>query len=369
MAKENRNQTFVYLYALLIIMVIDDHCSSIMAFGTGVFPYNSFYMPLFVFCSGYFFHKTTLIKDLVKKVKRLFVPYLIWNLAVLIITSVIDKVLGVHWMEPLTPMSLYQILLIGPTTSINEVSWFVIMLFWVSVFYIMIKHILPSNKVSDIITTVVITSLGVFSIWLCVHYYMEFVYDKLWLFRAMFYLVFYDWGHMFKKYLEKHLIKLNTLLVCGICILINLIVITAGFDINYYSTEWMNRFRFVALTFVTSLTGIVFYYELMRVISAKLGSVRLIDFIGRNTFTIMETQMFFINVPSIFIYIQIINGSKRFGGFPIEEFIQGTWSRYQPILILNFFCGLTGSLAVAFMLEKIKQVLKSKRTALLRSTN
>ena len=37
---------------LAIIMVIDDHMSSRIGFLSSIFPYNSFYMPLFVFISG-----------------------------------------------------------------------------------------------------------------------------------------------------------------------------------------------------------------------------------------------------------------------------------------------------------------------------
>lgn len=51
-----RNQTFNYLYAMAILMVIDDHCSTRIGLLSSIFPYNSFYMPLFVFASGYFFN-------------------------------------------------------------------------------------------------------------------------------------------------------------------------------------------------------------------------------------------------------------------------------------------------------------------------
>ena len=52
---KERNQIFNYLYVLAILMVIDNHCAYKINFFNNIFPYNSFYMPLFVFISGYFF--------------------------------------------------------------------------------------------------------------------------------------------------------------------------------------------------------------------------------------------------------------------------------------------------------------------------
>lgn len=50
-----RNQTFQWLEALAIIMVIDDHVGTGVGFLSSIFPYDSFFMPMLVFVSGYFF--------------------------------------------------------------------------------------------------------------------------------------------------------------------------------------------------------------------------------------------------------------------------------------------------------------------------
>ena len=39
----NRNQTFQYLEALIMIMVIDDHTGTTIGILSGIFPYNYFY--------------------------------------------------------------------------------------------------------------------------------------------------------------------------------------------------------------------------------------------------------------------------------------------------------------------------------------
>lgn len=53
MEKMNRNQTFQWVEALAILMVLDDHMSTRIGILSSIFPYNSFYMPMFVFISGY----------------------------------------------------------------------------------------------------------------------------------------------------------------------------------------------------------------------------------------------------------------------------------------------------------------------------
>ena len=78
--RQTRNQTFQYLEALAIIMVIDDHVGTRIGFLSSIFPYNSFYMPLLVFISGYFYHKKPIKKYLIHKTKKLFLPYMVWNI-------------------------------------------------------------------------------------------------------------------------------------------------------------------------------------------------------------------------------------------------------------------------------------------------
>ena len=64
----HRNVTFSCLEAIAIIMVIDDHTGRHIDILSNVFPYNSFYMPLFVFISGYFYKKTIYVKNIKSKI-------------------------------------------------------------------------------------------------------------------------------------------------------------------------------------------------------------------------------------------------------------------------------------------------------------
>lgn len=55
-----RNVKLTYLQAIAIIMVVDSHVGLPLNLLNNVIPYNAFYMPLFVFISGYLFKKRSI---------------------------------------------------------------------------------------------------------------------------------------------------------------------------------------------------------------------------------------------------------------------------------------------------------------------
>lgn len=78
-ASKKRNQIFQYLEAIGILMVIDDHTGTTVGIMSGLFPYNSFYMPMFVFISGYFYREQPVFKNVGHKARHLLLPYLLWG--------------------------------------------------------------------------------------------------------------------------------------------------------------------------------------------------------------------------------------------------------------------------------------------------
>ena len=365
--KKERNHIFDYLYALAIIMVIDDHVGTRIGFLSSIFPYNSFYMPLFVFISGYFYKKRGVIENTKHKIKKLLIPYLIWNFAAIIITFFLDRIFGVNWLKRCTIKTfLVTNFLHVSITSLNGASWFVLMLFWVSVIYNIIHCKLKDSKIIDCVTTVLYIILGFCALYLCTKGYA--VKSDIWLFtlRISFYIQFFHLGTIFKKYIEKKLLRCNKIVVCGICVAINVILICLyGEKINFYSTSGMNSFKTWHLPLITSITGILFYYEIMEFLSRKIGTSKIIDFISRNTFVIMQVHLLFINIPNFYVYLKILNGSTLYSDFDMNKFINGAWVRYSPnTRLIGFFLGVIGSLLVAYIIEKIKNsnILKCENT-------
>lgn len=360
-----RNQTFNFLYTMAIIMVIDDHCSTRIGFLSSIFPYNSFYMPMFVFASGYFFKFGGCLSVLKHKSQKLLIPYLLWNVAAMMVACLLDKLTGVDWVK--TP-SLYTVLFMlanQSPTSLNGAAWFVNMLFWVSVGYNVLRNILKPGVKNDILLTILFVFTGFATVELCIQGYSA--KTSLWLFvlRNAFYIQFYHYGYMFRRYGERFIHKCKRIAVCSACVLVNVVlIIIFGEKINFYSTALMRSFYVWYLPLMTSMSGILFYYEIMEYLSGKIGQNPITDFISRNTLTIMQVHLLFANLPNFYAYSQYMKGNPAFADFPINKFINGAWVRYSPdSRLIGFFCGVIGSFIVAYLLEKIRNMLAQKAFA------
>lgn len=354
---KKRNQTFQYLEALAILMVIDDHMSTRIGIFSSVFPYNSFYMPLFVFISGYFYKEQKIFPNIKHKVKHLLIPYLIWAVVGEIIAYILMRLGIVNWyVSPFSKKSIFQLFFIDSLSSITGASWFVIMLFWVSIGYNILKKIFKLNKKeADYLFLAAIVLIGILDIKLCISGYNQRL-SFLFVLRSIWYLQFYHIGRMFRLYWEKHVKKWRLLHVCSVCVAINVVLLCIKGDaINFYSTSNMGSFSSCWLPLLTSMTGFLFYYKLMQFISSKVNSVKIINFIAENTFTIMECHLMFVNIPNFYAYYQFVHGNKIFSNFPANTFVTGAWLRYSPnTRLIGFFCGLLGSLIIAYLINIIK---------------
>ena len=361
---KKRNQVFNWLYLIGILMVIDDHCNSKVGFLTMIFPYDSFFMPLFVFCSGYFYQKLSFDDCLKKKTKRLLIPYIIWNAVFILLTLLVNKIFGLYWYTnyqlPVWMLSLVY----APSSALNNIAWFVVNLFWVSIIYNVIYHFgrQEDNKKKDIWITIILFLLGLVAIQLCINGWMLDDVRGVFLLRVTFYIQFYHYGYLFKKYFEEMLNKKNSILICLTCILINFTLIELfGQKISFYDTITMNYFSYCFLPIITSITGIVFYYELAKTLAKLWSDSKLVDFIARNTFTIMEMHLLFVNIPNFYLFLKR-NTSMKFSDFNIEEFQNSVWYRYNTTsCIIGFLCGVIGSLIIAYMIECVKKLYDKKR--------
>lgn len=358
---KQKNQTFQYLKAIAILMVIDDHMSTRIGILSSLFPYNSFYMPLFVFISGYFFRDKGIWNNIKGKAEKLLLPYIIWFYVGQLLSFLLERAGIVYWYSPITNISdtVQYLLTVGPTSSIIGAAWFGIMLFWVAIIYTFLHKVLMLEKpVMSYLFLAVSVIAGFASLQLCMAGYQT-TYLRLALLRAIWYLQFFHMGWMFKEHWEKKLEKMPVSVAIGICIVVNVVLICIlGDKINFYSTTYMAKFNSWWIPLITSATGILFWYEVMHFIAARVGEVKSISFIADNTFTIMCAHLIFVNIPNLYIYRQILNGSNKYNDFPANDFLGGAWVRYSPnTRLIGFFCGIVGSLLVAYLIKAISGAL------------
>mgnify|MGYP004498533089 CR=1 FL=1 len=366
MKLKKRNFTFDLLYVLAIIMVVDDHTKAQLGILKAIFPYDSFFMPLFVFISGYFYKKQNVIKNIKHKTEKIFIPYMIWNVIMLGITIIIDRILKTNWAIGINKVKVLNSIFLGPLVTTNGPSWFVIMLFWVSILYNLIRNVIKPNKINDCILTIISIIAGLISVYLCVKGWNKKSSLMLFVLRTLFYIQFYHLGYIFKEHIEDRIKKANKYIICSICVIINVILIAIyGDKVNFYATSNMRGFSYWYLPIITSITGITFWYIIMDYVANKIKESKIITYIAQNTFFIMETHLLFANIINILFYIFNKMGIKYFLKFDTKSFIQSAWSgsawnMNSRFGIIGFLLGITLSIALVTLINKSKEKIRTK---------
>lgn len=230
------NKTFAILSAIGIIMVVSAHANSVLNLFEDFFPYNSFFMPMFIFISGYFFKDKNVItlsaiKDYIKKkIKNLLLYYFIWNIIYGIIRIILYKLeLDNHF----TRLNLYTIFIQpfidGQQFGLNSPSWFIPTLFMVEITFIVIRKIQiyinkkTNNSIIELMTLIILIVLNIF----CVYVSKECNYSKFLLpfSKLGFFLFFFQLGKFYKDKLETKDNKFSTGMVLLITITINIVCI------------------------------------------------------------------------------------------------------------------------------------------------
>ena len=146
--RNKSNKKFMVLSAIGIIMVVDHHTWTALNMFGDYIPYNSFFMPMFVFISGYFNKvdaTTKLGAYAIRKIKTLILPYFVISMLVFGLQWLIN------WFKlgeiPTIPSGyliyiLERVVTIGSSISIAEPMWFVISLFTVLFVYAFLKKLL-----------------------------------------------------------------------------------------------------------------------------------------------------------------------------------------------------------------------------------
>lgn len=75
----------------------------------------------------------------------------------------------------------------------------------------------------------------------------------------------------------------------------------------------------------------------------------------------MQVHLLFVNLPNFYAYAQFNRGNPSFADFPVDRFISGAWVRYSAdTRLVGFFCGVAGSLMLAYLLESIGKRLNAR---------
>lgn len=367
------NKEFAILSSIGIIMVVIAHCDGVINILSNFFPYNSFFMPMFMFISGYFFKDKNVenFKNfkiyLRKKSINLLLYYFIWNIIYGIIRIILYKLNLDNTLVKINIRSLIISPFIdGQQYSINSPAWFVPTLFTIEIGFCVIRkiQILCKEKLTWL-------SLVLFLIANCMSVVisMKFQYSNIVIpiLKFFFFLFFFQLGKLYKDKIEVFDNKISSVIVIIITVLINLICLKLYRDLSFSSLYNMRRFKDICvpcyIPIITGITGIWFWLRISKNIASVIKENSFLIKISNNTKPIMTHHIFcMLCINIVLYYTRNIIGLSDFN---VENFIKnGGWYRYYADLkqleVIYIVFGIYGSIKInefeKFIVKKLKNI-------------
>ncbi len=326
--KDQYNLTFCILSALTIIMVVAGHCGYHILTVGELFPYYSFHVPLFMFISGYFYKDSEEEKPLnyvKKKLRRLILPYMIWNLIYGLISWAM-RAAGFAMGEGISFRTLFiEPFLHGYQFIYNYAAWFVPVLFIIEMMNLLPRIILRSvirgvwrlcgkmsgriveeselskEKEGNIIEWVMLTGsllVGIMVVWLAIGGHVWGNYKAPG--RILLLFPCFQMGQFYLKKLEKHDNLGNVpyfAVLIGIQVVLN--VFSNGLA---FSAVWCTGFaNGPVMPYITIISGIAFWLRVAKIITPAVGESRAVQYLGRNTYAVMMHHVMALMLVKIVI--------------------------------------------------------------------
>ena len=349
-------------------MVVASHCDRALNLLNDIFPYTSFFMPMFMFISGYFFKDENVCNIklyLKKKFFKLLVYYFVWNLIYGITTWVLYKVGLCSQPKALGVETLfYKPFIDGQQYGFSASLWFIPTLFTVEVTFLIIRKLqlkCKYVKIADYISFIILVGINIFSVYIAKKGIKNEILIPI--LKLTFFMAFFQIRKMYKEYWEQKECNIPTLIVFGITIIVNIVMIIKYKNINFPSLYNMKDFTYVTpfVPVIVAITGIWFWLRISKILEKSLGENKCINRISDHTKDIMAHHIFLIYLVNLVLYF--LRDSIGLNGFNAEKFIAANgWYRYYPGIIqfelIYIFIGIYGSLKIAdiekMVLKKIK---------------
>lgn len=315
--KKNRNKQIDILKGIAIIMIVLGHCSS---------PFTHFlylfHLAIFFMVSGYFWKENSIntIKDLkrfiINKVKRLYVPFVIGNvICVLLNNFLIDiniysTISHSHFSYKDMAKNIIKVLLFRNSTELLGASWFLRILFIISIIYaivelILTKYLKKFNK--NIFHLILSCFLLILGYLLSINNIDLKIVDT----QVFICYIFFDLGRKISKY------KVNTNNISkfiGLVIsFVLLYILNKVGSIEISKNQYTNIIYFLTV----SLLGWFFVYELSYYCS-KIKIVKdLLQYIGQNTMPILMCHFIAFKIINLVGVIILSKEITMISAFPV----------------------------------------------------
>ena len=356
------------LSAIGIFMVVDSHTFTALNLFGSFIPYNSFFMPMFMFISGYFNKvdaSTNLWAYTKKKLKTLLLPYIGISILVFCLQQLINWFkLGV--IEPLPSGYLLYILerviTVGSPLSIAIPMWFVITLFATLMVYAVLKKLL--GKIwNSYVMLAVFTALHLLAVYLAKNCDPESIYYFLVPLKVLFFLPFIELGIIYRNCLEKKHeglsggVKIGILAFLLVFNMIRTMYLPSAYDVASDSLDDLSGFTspFIVTPLISSLVGIIFWLTLTDLLGKSLYESRFVNYMSCNTFWIMGLHITFFNILNC-ILMFVSEHIAELPYFNVEAFRETEWYYWEfgPNFKLAYvIAGVLGPLGLKWIYDRI----------------
>ncbi|MBP5607085.1 MAG: acyltransferase family protein [Lachnospiraceae bacterium] len=367
--RSKSNKKFMLLSAVGILMVVDHHTWITFNLFGDYIPYNSFFMPMFVFISGYFNkidENAKLPGYILKKARTLLIPYVGISLMVFAIQWLINLFKTGEVMAVPSGYLLYvleRVVTIGSSVSIATPMWFVISLFSVLVIYAVLKKLMYRIW-NSYVMLVLFCCMHVASVYLAKTLPEETLTPLLIPLKCMFFIPFIEMGIIYRDHLEaKHgsLSGGRKLLLMLILLLINTarsIYLPDAYDMAFDSIGEMSGFTspFIVTPLISSVVGILFWLTLIDMAGSALYESRFVNYMSCNTFWIMGLHIAFFNIVNC-VLLTIHEHIMPLLYFDAEYFRESEWYYWEisPAFKLVYLtAGILGPLALKKIYDTVR---------------
>lgn len=254
--------------------------------------FTCFYMPMFFWISGYFFHCESLCKFIVYKAKKLLVPYFVFGFLSLAVFYYVQALPGKVSLEPYIKAVLYESS--SSSFPISGALWFLQALFWAEVYFAILKK---TNSeivllIGSIILGVVGTNLGHH-----ITFRLPWSMDSAMVGESFIYI-----GYLCRKFQNNKIVEKLFALPWYFII--------PGLVINYYCASrnslsmWLNFYYNIPLFYLNAIMGIILCYSVAKKIDySKLGIVQglamVMNFIGFHSIVYLCTNQLVLFVEKL----------------------------------------------------------------------
>lgn len=331
---------------------------------TDWFTENSFHMQLFFFVSGYFYsdeNENNVEHYLWKKILRLVIPLLLYNIFYGVFTTFLRNFgfsIGL-------PFSMYSVFvssfLFGSEFKFNSPDWFIAQLFIVEVLNILFSKIFSTKQKYRNSTIIIIELiLGIISIIRFANIDAP-VYQVL-IGRTLYAMSWYGIGRLYRM-VEKY-DRINNWMYFSVIICMDFIAIVTNEKTDISVVGFQFGELSVFESYFIPLLGIAFWIRICRLIGEDMLKNKLIDFIGKHTFSVVENQylvFFILNT----VYYSLYRLTNNMGEFDVEAYM----SRHNFVHIvkdcdqtkvLYLIFGISVPLIISYLGELLRKKIKER---------